>query len=127
MADKSFKAKILVADDEQSVCDILKIFFSKKGYDVDIAKHGGEAIKKLDVYKPDILLLDLKMPDMDGEEVLKHIMDNNIKVGVIIITGHPGYIKDKTLLNRTYDYIVKPFNLDYLNSTVLTKVLLLCE
>lgn len=127
MTDKTFKAKILVADDEQSVRDILKAFFSRKGYDVETVDSGGSAIDKLDTFKPDILLLDLKMPDMGGEEVLQHIMDNNIKVGVIVITGHPGYIKDKKLLNRTYDYIVKPFNLDYLNSTVLTKVMLLCE
>jgi DNA-binding NtrC family response regulator len=127
MTDKCFKAKILVADDEQSVRDILKAFFSRKGYDLETAVSGTDAIDKLGTYRPDILLLDLKMPDMDGEEVLKYIMDNNINVGVIVITGHPGYIKDKKLLNRTYDYIVKPFNLDYLNSTVLTKIMLLCE
>lgn len=121
------KAKILVADDEQSVRDVLKTFFLQKGYDVETAASGAEAIKGIEAYKPDILLLDLKMPDMDGEDVLKHIMDNNINVGVVIITGHPAYIKDKKLLNRTYDYIVKPFNLEYLHSTVLTKVMLLCE
>ena len=127
MDDKNFKAKILVADDEASVRDILKAFFTKKGYAVETASSGTEAIDGLRAYKPDIILLDLKMPDMDGEEVLKFIMENDLNVGVIIITGHPGYIKDKKLLNRTYDYIVKPFNLDYLNTTVLTKVMLVCE
>ena len=90
-----------------------------------MASSGREAIEKLETYDPNLLLLDLHMPDMSGEEVLKHIDDNNLKVGVIIITGYPGTIKDRKLLNRTYDYIVKPFDLDYLNSTVLTKVALL--
>jgi DNA-binding NtrC family response regulator len=127
MSDKKYKAKILVADDEPSVRDILVAFFTRKGYHVETAYDGSETIEKLDSYKPDILLLDLKMPDMDGEEVLKHVDDRNISVGIIIITGHPDYLKDKKLLNRTYDYIIKPFNLDYLNSTVLTKVALLCD
>lgn len=125
MEEKKYKAKILIADDEQTIRDLLKRFFTEKKYGIDTAETGREAIEKLDSYKPDILLLDLKMPDMNGEEVLKYINDNDIKVGVIIITGHPGTVKDRKLLNRTYDYIVKPFDLDYLNSTVLTKVTLL--
>ena len=125
MVNEKCKAKILVADDEESVRSILKKFFTGKNYDVEMASSGREAIEKLETYDPNLLLLDLQMPDMSGEEVLKHINDNNLKVGVIIITGHPGTIKDRKLLNRTYDYIVKPFDLDYLNSTVLTKVALL--
>lgn len=128
MAEETkYKAKILIADDEPSVRDILKLFFTKKNYNVDTAEGGREAIRKIVSYKPDIILLDLNMPDMDGEEVLKYITDNDVEIGVIIITGHPDHLKDKKLLNRTYDYIVKPFNLDYLNNTVLTKVALLCD
>jgi DNA-binding NtrC family response regulator len=127
MDDRRYKAKILVADDEESVREVLKSFFLRKEYDVQTAREGREAIEKIGSYKPDILLLDLKMPDMDGEEVLKYINDNDLKIGVIIITGHPDFIKDRKLLNRAYDYIVKPFDLDYLNSTVLTKVVLLSE
>jgi DNA-binding NtrC family response regulator len=125
MGENERRAKILVADDEETVRNILKKFFTGKNYDVETAVSGREAIEKLGIYDPNILLLDLQMPDMNGEEVLKHIDENNLKVGVIIITGHPGTIKDKKLLNKTYDFIVKPFDLDYLNSTVLTKVALL--
>jgi DNA-binding NtrC family response regulator len=127
MEERRSRGRILVADDEEAVREVLKSFFQRKDYEVDTAKEGREAIEKLGSYKPDILLLDLKMPDMDGEEVLRYIDDNGIKVGVIIITGHPDFIKDRKLLNRAYDYIVKPFDLDYLNSTVLTKVVLLSE
>ena len=73
------------------------------------------------------MLLDLSMPDMDGEDVLRYIDKEKIDVGVIIITGHPNYLKDKNLLDKAYDYIIKPFDLEYLNNTVLTKVALLCE
>lgn len=126
MEEKKYKAKILVADDEGSIRELLSEFFTGKNYKVETAKNGKGTIEKLVSYKPDILLLDLKMPDMNGEDVLKYVDSNDINVGVIIITGHPVALKEKKLLNRTYDYIVKPFDLDYLNSTVLTKVALLC-
>ncbi|MGD2279004.1 MAG: response regulator [Candidatus Omnitrophota bacterium] len=125
MATEEYRAKILVADDEEAIREVLEKFFTEKNYKVETAKTGRETIEKLDSYKPDILLLDLKMPDMSGEAVLRHMDEKGVDAGVIIITGHPGALKDAKLLNRTYDYIVKPFDLDYLNSTVLTKVMLL--
>ncbi len=125
MNNEKHKAKILVADDESEIRGILKDFFVQKKYEVDLAESGREAIDKLNAYKPDILLLDMNMPDMDGEEVLKYIDEHDLNVGVIIITAYPDYIKDKKLLGRAYDYIIKPFDLEYLNSTVITKVTLL--
>ena len=127
MAERHYKGKILVADDELTVREILSKFFTEKDYIVETAVNGREAIAKLETYKPDIVLLDLKMPDMSGEDVLCYIDEKDIKVGVIIITGHPGALKNERLLEKTYDYIVKPFDLDYLNSTVLTKVTLLLD
>ncbi|MGB2630628.1 MAG: response regulator [Candidatus Omnitrophota bacterium] len=127
MTEQSYKAKILIADDELTVREILSKFFTEKNYKVDTAESGRDAIAKLGSFKPAILLLDLKMPDMSGEDVLKYIDEKNIRVGVIIITGHPGALKDEKLLRKTYDYMVKPFDLDYLNSTVLTKVTLLLD
>ena len=67
------------------------------------------------------------MPDVDGEEVLKYIDETNQKIGVINRTRHPDFVKNIRLLHKTYDYITKPFNIDYLNNTVLTKVVLLYE
>ena len=127
MGRERCKGKILVADDEEAIREVLQSFFTKKDYCVETAKEGREAIEKMGSFKPDILLLDLKTPDMDGEEVLRYINEKGINVGVIIITGHPDFIRDRKLLNRAYDYIVKPFDLDYLNNTVLTKVMLLSE
>ncbi len=127
MEDRSYKAKLLIADDELNIRDILRDFFIRKKYQVDTASSGREVVEKLKQDKPDILLLDLRMPDMTGEEVLKFIDDNKINVGIIIITGYPGEVKNRKLLNRTYDFVVKPFDLDYLNNTVLTKVILLTE
>ncbi|MBD3296286.1 MAG: response regulator [Candidatus Omnitrophica bacterium] len=125
MRDRECKGRILVADDEQVVREILIRFFKDKGYVVREAANGRQALAKLEEEKPDVLLLDLKMPDIDGEDVLRHIKEKDIDVGVIIITGNPGYIKDQKLLTSAYDYIEKPFDLDYLNTTVLTKVMLL--
>ena len=127
MNNEPYKAKILVADDESEIRSILKDFFIQKNYEIDTAESGREAIDKLNTYKPNILLLDLNMPDIDGEEVLKYISENALDVGVIIITAYPDYVQDKKLLGRAYDYIVKPFDLEYLNSTVITKVTLLKE
>lgn len=127
MEKKKYKAKILVADDDKDAREMIKDFFTDNGFKVEMASGGKEAVKKLNSFTPDILLLDMKMPDMSGEEVLDYINNNDIDVGVIIITGFPELIENKSLLNGIFDCLVKPFNLDYLKNTVLTTVVLACK
>ena len=124
MCVKNYRGRILIADDDLEVVEMLKDFFLSKNYDVITAYDGREALDKIHADKPDILLLDLKMPEVDGEEILRHIEEQEIDICVIIITGYPEYIKEKKLLERCYDYIIKPFDFNYLNTTVLTKVVM---
>ena len=118
------RGKILIADDDRDVVGMLEEFFAGKRYDVITAYDGRQTIDKLEKQHPDILLLDLRMPEVDGEYILKYIEEKGIDVSVIIITGYPEYIREKRLLERCYDYIIKPFSIDYLNTTVLTKIVL---
>jgi len=119
--------KVLLVDDDPNTHRIHEYFLKKYDYQLLSAYSGPEGLQIAERETPHVILLDFMMPDMDGEDVLRYIDQNEIRVGVIIITGHPDSLKDRKLLNRAYDYIVKPFDLGYLNSTVLTKVVLLSE
>lgn len=80
-------AKILVIDDEQGIRDLLHTLLSRKGYDVVVAENGR---KGLDLYRrerPDVIVLDLKMPVMDGLAVLQEVRKINPSQPVIILTG----------------------------------------
>ncbi|MEA3488853.1 MAG: response regulator [Candidatus Omnitrophota bacterium] len=127
MEHQDYKARILVADDELGVRTMLKDFFTEKNFKVSTAAGGREAIQKMLSFHPHILLLDMKMPDISGEEVLKYIYENKIEIGVIIITGFPELIANKTLLDGVYDCLVKPFDFKYLKNTVLTTVVMACK
>lgn len=116
--------KILVVDDDQAVCNMLKKFLVQKGYEAIIASSGEEALRKVKTEKPHIVLLDIRMPKMDGLETLKRIREINKDVGVVMITA----IKDEKTAKKcmewgAYDYITKPISLDYLESVLLVKLL----
>jgi DNA-binding response OmpR family regulator len=116
--------KILVIDDEQPICKMLEKFLSRKGYQAITALSGEEGIKKVKKEKPQIVLLDIKMPGIDGIETLERIRKIDKKVGVIMITViNEDEVGRKCMKLGAYDYITKPFNLDYLESALLVKLL----
>ena len=115
--------KILVVDDEPAVCDMLKKFLALKGYEAIIALSGKEAIEKLEREKPDAVFLDIIMPGMDGEEVLKKIRESDKNIGIVMITA----LRDMPSAERCLelganDYITKPFSLSYLEKVLTTKL-----
>lgn len=120
----SFKANILVVDDEKECVELIKNYLSEKGYVVNTAFSGEEAIAKIKTSKPDIVLLDLRMPGMDGIIVLKTIKDIDKSISVIIATGveDDEIIKEVMVLGGD-GYLVKPFNLAKLEITILSKML----
>lgn len=81
-------AKILVVDDEEGIVLLLNGFLESLGHSIENAHTGREALEKVKTHDPDILLLDYKLPDMDGIKVLKEIRSRNKKVKVIMITGN---------------------------------------
>ncbi len=118
--------KILVVDDNPKICAVLKAFLSNRGYSPIIAASGEEALEKIKTAKPIIVLLDIKMPGMDGLMTLKRIKGINEDIGVIMITGvEDENIGEEAMKLGAYDYIRKPFDLDYLEMCLFTKIILL--
>jgi len=116
--------KVLVVDDEVEVADFLCNFLKRFKIPAEKANSGKEAIKKFDKIKPDWVLLDIKMPDIDGIEVLKKLKNKHPAVKVIMITGS----EDKTSQKKAkslgvLDYIVKPLDLEELHRKIKTHIL----
>ncbi|MFH1683780.1 MAG: response regulator [Candidatus Margulisiibacteriota bacterium] len=116
--------KILVVDDEQAVCDVLKKFLGKKGYTGLTALSGQEALEIIKNEKPKIVLLDIRMPEMNGIEVLKKIREIDQQIGIVMITAvHEEETAKKCIKLGAYDYITKPFGLEYLENVLMVKLL----
>jgi DNA-binding response OmpR family regulator len=106
-------ARILCIDDEKEIIDLIRLILGRKGYEVDGAIGGEEGLSKARSLKPDLVLLDLMMPDMDGWEVFHRIRAEPglIDVPVIVVTARAQSI-DRVLglhVARVNDYISKPF------------------
>ena len=85
------QARILVADDEEGIRELLREQLDAAGYVTDEATDGAEAIDKLDRETYDLAILDINMPKKSGLDVLKHIRDRQLKMGVIMLTGRLGF------------------------------------
>lgn len=104
------KQKILIADDEAGIREILKIYFEKEGFEVLEAENGEQAITKVLADKPDMLLLDIMMPVMDGIEVCKQVRKMS-SLPIIMVTAKEEDDDRITGLEiGADDYITKPFN-----------------
>ncbi len=106
---------ILVVDDEKNIRQGLGQALSGEGYNIFLAENGVEALKIISRENIDIVITDLKMPEMTGEELLKKITRDYRNIPVIILTGH-GTIENavQTMRDGAYDFITKPLNLDHL-------------
>ena len=102
-------AKILIADDDRNICELLKIYLEKEGCNVVLAGDGEEALSKFDAEEPDIILLDVMMPRLDGWQVCRELRKKS-EVPIIMITAK-GETFDKVLGLElgADDYVVKPF------------------
>jgi DNA-binding response OmpR family regulator len=111
--------KILVVDDDLEVRMATRDFLSSKGYEVVVAEGGREALRLLDASPPDVVLLDVAMPDMDGMETLKRIVAAHPAIPVIMVTANADIeITSKVLQLGAADYVPKPFDLDYLDQAI---------
>lgn len=113
------KKKILVADDEPAVVRILKDRFTHWGYEVDTAGDGEETARKVRSFKPDLLLLDLKMPKRSGMQVLEESRLQRPGVPVLIITAQqPETMRNICIAGGADDYICKPFDIRRIRESV---------
>ncbi len=107
--------KIFIVDDELVMRKSLSGWLERDGYEVDTAESGEEAIEKLKKTRFDLLLVDIKMEGISGLDVLKHVMENDPDVAVVMITAY-GSISTaiEAMKNGAHDYLLKPFDPDEL-------------
>ncbi len=104
--------KLLIIDDEKEYCSLLKDFFSEEGFSVEVAYEGVGGLSKVEVFQPDVILLDKKMPLMSGIECLKKIK-NITSSPVIIVSGSLDETGEDGCINLgAYGFISKPIDLD---------------
>jgi DNA-binding NtrC family response regulator len=114
---------ILIIDDEMVVRDSLTKWFKEDGYTVDSAENAVEALKKLQQQKWQILLLDIKMPGMDGMELQKRIREIDPTAIIIFITAHASVdTAVQALKAGAFDYITKPIDPDHLSHLVANAI-----
>ncbi len=109
--------QILIVDDEEDVRLFLRDFLEERDFNVETASQGDEALEKIKQTPPDVVLLDIMMPGMDGLQCLEKIKAGYPQIGVIMITA----LKDENRIAKAkkmgaFAYLVKPFSLTYLET-----------
>lgn len=115
--------KILVVDDDARLTSLLDEYFTRRGFAVLTAKSGREALERVEKDRPALVLLDIRMPGMDGVEVLRQIKARAPQVEIIMITA----LKDRALASKSLalgarDYVTKPVDLTYLERLIFTQL-----
>ncbi len=109
--------KILVVDDEESIRLLYKEELEDEGYEVVLAADGMEALEKFQLFQPDLVTLDLKMPGMDGLEVLQKIRKVDMDIPIVLLTAYSEFKQDFTTW-ASNAYIVKSMDLSELKVTI---------
>lgn len=124
MSESTVKTRLLMVDDEEEFLTSSARAMSRRGFEVDVAPNGVTAIDRLDSNEYDVVVLDVKMPDIDGIEVFRHIRRTQPNLPVILLTGHSS-IEDafRTSKEGVTDYLPKPIDMDELASVVRDAVL----
>jgi len=117
------EARILVVDDEEEIRQLVAEFLETRGYSVITAASGPDALTAVKHYHPDLVLMDIMMPRMNGLEALQRIREIDRDVGVIMLTA----VEDETIAREAirreaYDYITKPLDFGYLELAIMTKL-----
>ncbi len=115
----AMKQRILVVDDEVGIRTLLRRVLCGSGYQVETAGDGKEALEKLESFRPDAMLLDLKMPVMDGLETLQHLGADNGRPPAIVLTAHSTVeTAVQAMKLGAFDYLTKPFDVEEIKVVV---------
>jgi DNA-binding response OmpR family regulator len=115
---------ILIVEDDSSVVEVLRRILETEGYEVDVAETGRNAVEKSTAKAYDLALLDLRLPDMNGSEVLRVMRSRTPRTAVIILSGYPEPPHPATSSDLRADgYLVKPVDVEELLKTVRQKSL----
>lgn len=105
------KINVLVVDDEEIICNLLSRVLQRAGYNVTTAISGAQAIELLGTENFHVVITDIKMPEMNGFQLLKEIKDRRSTVAVVVMTAFAdSYTIKDALLNGADEYITKPIN-----------------
>jgi len=115
--------RVLVVDDEPDAVELLTEFLRAKGYEVITASDGEEALRKVKEDRPHLILLDVRMPKLNGMEVLRRVREIDREVGVIMVTAvNEEETGREALKLGAFDYITKPLDLKYLEKSLWYKI-----
>lgn len=119
MTDPTVPARLLLVDDEIGYLEVLSKRLTRRGYEVTTASSGTEAIRALRQWEFDLAVVDLKMEDMDGIEVLKVFKKMDPSLRVIMLTGHGSERAAREGISQgAFDYLIKPVGLKRLVETI---------
>ena len=115
----SVLGKLLVVDDDPDTVDMLGQYFRAAGYDIITANHGGDGLMLAEHERPDVVLLDIRMPGLSGTEVLQQLHLRWPELPVIVISGlGDSELARRSLRRGAFDYVHKPFDWDCLHRCV---------
>ncbi len=111
--------KLLVIDDEMNICELLRTYFENEGYDVKTACDGAEGVSYFKLYEPDLVLLDIMMPNKDGFQVCREIREISANKPIIFVSAKDdSFDKVLGLELGADDFVVKPFDMKELSARV---------
>ncbi len=111
--------KILIVDDDDTIRSTMKAILEDEGYEVDLAASGKEGVQKANQTSYNIALLDIRLPDMEGVELLKLMKPAVPRTRKIMVTGYPSTQNAIAALNKNADaYLIKPVDIEKLLSTI---------
>jgi DNA-binding NtrC family response regulator len=105
------KAKILIVDDNENILDALKEILEQKGFEIAVAKNGNEGLMRIEQLKPDLVITDIIMPDMEGIEFISTINKKKCNIPIIVMSGDVvgmKFLKSARILGAI-DILMKPF------------------
>jgi DNA-binding response OmpR family regulator len=111
--------KILIVDDETDVCEFMQNYFKKRNIESAIANNGGQAVVMFSTFKPDLMLLDIKMNGLNGIQVLEQVKKDNPEAKIIMLSGEESQeLVEKAKTLGALDFIHKPLELSELSKVV---------
>ena len=113
-------AYVLVVDDQKQIRSLLRALLEPIGHNVSEACNGHEALSQYHNARPDLVLTDMQMPDMDGVEMIEHLQRLDPRLKIVVMSGSPCGIQEGIRLVGAQRVIHKPFSLDQLRQTVQT-------
>ena len=118
-SELSHRPHVLLMEDEMNVAKGLEMVMREEGYEVDLADTGQDALDKLRAREFDLLVADLRLPDMDGMDVVQHVREKRPRTNVVIITGYPSVSSAVQAVKMgVSDYLRKPFTEDEFKTAV---------